>query len=223
MPADPTQPYLFRGGDGPVLVDFIGPERFPCIGICKYPAFNVRWRSISSLMLTYLFRQGTVEWHPSLGSRRLYSSGESIHIRLAYAHSHAFPIDITPFQAEYFANPESHAHGNNAHRSKWFGDVLQHLPELIYRESSGLPLPFRAVLYANEAHGIELIRDQFPAHRGVKQDVHQILEMRLAFRRKGESEHAAAAWAVAGVIAKILAYGLASFVSVGVAAVEVSH
>ena len=33
---------------------------------------------------------------------------------------------------------------------------------------------------------VELIRDQFPTHRGVKQDVHQILEMGLTFRRKRE-------------------------------------
>ena len=93
---------------------------------------------------------------------------------------------VTPLQAEYFANPKSHAHSNNAHRSKRFGDVLRYFPELIYRENSWLPHSFRTVLHAHEAHGVELIWDQFPAHRGVKQDVHQILEMGLTFRRKGE-------------------------------------
>jgi hypothetical protein len=38
------------------------------------------------------------------------------------------------------------------------------------------------VLYAHEAHGIELIWDQLPTHRGVKQDAHQIHEMGLAMR-----------------------------------------
>jgi hypothetical protein len=69
------------------------------------------------LVLTQLFRQRTIEWHPSLGSWRLHGAGYPVNIRLAYAHSHAFPIDITPLQAEYFANPKSHAHGNEAHRS----------------------------------------------------------------------------------------------------------
>jgi hypothetical protein len=50
-----------------------------------------------------------------------------------------------------------------------------------------LSFSFRTVFYAHEAHGIELIRDQLPAHRGVKQDAHQILEMRLALRREGET------------------------------------
>jgi hypothetical protein len=40
--------------------------------------------------------------------------------------------------------------------------------------------------YAHDAHGIELIWDNLPAHRGVKQDTHQILEMGLALTRKGE-------------------------------------
>src|SRR5438309_894635 len=76
-----------------------------------------------------------VKWHPSLGSWRLHGAGYPVNIRLAYAHSHASPIDITPLQAEYFANPKSHAHGNEAHRSKRFGDVFQHLSEFVCRKS----------------------------------------------------------------------------------------
>ena len=45
---------------------------------------------------------------------------------------------------------------------------------------------FRTFFYAHEAHGIELIRDNLPAHRGVKQDTHQILEMGLVLTRKRE-------------------------------------
>src|ERR1700756_5383794 len=118
-------------------------------------------------MLTQPFRQRTVEGHPSLGSRRLYSAGYSVDIRLAYAHSHAFPIDITPLQSEYFANPKSHAHRHDAHRSKGFRDVFQHSPKFFYRKCFRLPFSFRTVLYAHEAHGVELIWDQLPAHRGV--------------------------------------------------------
>jgi hypothetical protein len=137
-------------------------------------------------MLSQLLRQRRVKWHPSLRSRRFDSARLSVNIGLAYAYSHTFPIDVTPPQAEYFANPKSQAHCNNAHRSKRFGDVLRYLQELIYRENSWLPHSFRTVLHAHEAHGVELIRNQFPTHRGVKQDMHQILEMGLTFRRKRE-------------------------------------
>jgi hypothetical protein len=84
-------------------------------------------------MLSQLLRQRRVKWHPSLRSRRFDSARLSVNIGLAYAYSHTFPIDVTPPQAEYFAN-----------------------------------------------------RNQFPTHRGVKQDMHQILEMGLTFRRKRE-------------------------------------
>lgn len=118
MPADPAQPHLLRCGDEPVLLDFTGPVRLSCIRICKDPVFFVRRRSTPQLMLSQLFRQRRVKWHPSLRSRRFDSAWLSVNIGLAYAYSHAFPIDVTPLQAEYFANPKSHAHCNNAHRSK---------------------------------------------------------------------------------------------------------
>ena len=116
-------------------------------------------------------------------SRRFDSARLSVNVGLACACSHTFPIDVTPLQAEYFANPKSHAHSNNAHRSKRFWDVLQYLQELIYRENSRLPHSFRTVFHKHEAHWVELIWDQLPAHRGVIQNAHQILEMGLAFRR----------------------------------------
>jgi hypothetical protein len=59
--------------------------------------------------------------------------------------------------------------------------LLEYLPELIYRENFWLPQSFRTVLHAHKAHEIELIRDQFLAHRSAKQGVHQILEMGLLF------------------------------------------
>src|SRR5260370_12999232 len=135
MPADPAQPHLLRCGDEPVLLDFTGPVRLSCIRICKDPVLFVRRRSTPQLMPSQLLRQRRVKWHPSLRSRRFDSARLSVNIGLAYAYSHAFPIDVTPLQAEYFANPKSHAHCNNAHRSKRFGDVLRYLQELIYRES----------------------------------------------------------------------------------------
>jgi hypothetical protein len=123
-------------------------------------------------MLSKLLRKRTVKRHPSLRSRRFDSTGLSIHIGLAYGYSHTFPIDVAPLQTEYFANPKSHAHGNNAHRSERFRDVFQYLPELINRESFWLSHSFRSVLNTHEAHGVELIRDQIPTQRGAKQDAH---------------------------------------------------
>jgi hypothetical protein len=64
--------------------------------------------------------------------------------------------------------------------------VFQHLPKFVCRKRFWLSFSFRTFFYAHEAHGIELIWDKLPAHRGVKQDTHQILEMGLALRRKGE-------------------------------------
>src|SRR5260370_1760202 len=135
MPADPAHPLPLRCGDEPVLLDFTGPVRLSCIRICKDPVLVVRRRRTTQLVLSQLLRQRSVKWHPSLRSRRFDSARLSVNIGLAYAYSHAFPIDVTPLQAEYFANPKSHAHCNNAHRSKRFGDVLRYLQELIYRES----------------------------------------------------------------------------------------
>src|SRR5580692_1675346 len=168
VPADATYPHLFCGRNKPVLLNSARPVRLSCIWICKYPVFFVRRRSIPQLMLSQLLRQRRVEWHPSLGSRRLHGAGYSVNIRLAYAQSHAFPIDITPLQAEYFANPKSHAHCHDAHRSKRLGDVFRHLPEFVCGKSSWLSYSFRTVFYAYEAHGIELIREQLPAHRNLR-------------------------------------------------------
>jgi hypothetical protein len=98
MPADPAQPHLLRCGDEPVLLDFTGPVRLSCIRICKDPVLFVRRRSTPQLMLSQLLRQRRVKWHPSLRSRRFDSARLSVNIGLAYAYSHAFPIDVTPLQ-----------------------------------------------------------------------------------------------------------------------------
>jgi hypothetical protein len=148
VPADATYPHFFCRRNKPVLSNSARPVRLSCIWICKYPVF-VRWRSIPQLMLSQLLRQRRVEWHPSLRSRRFDSARFSVNV------GWRMPIRIPSQSTSHHFRPStsltrSPIHiSDNAHRSKRFGDVLQYLQELIYRENSWLPHSFRTVFYSH--------------------------------------------------------------------------
>ena len=168
VPADPAQSRLLRCRDEPVLLNSAGPKRLSRIRVGKYPAFLVPRRNASQLVPMQHFRQGRVEWHASLGSRRFNIARLSVDVRLTYFQLHTIPIDITLLQAEYFASSQPHTHGDDAHCSKWFGDVFQQFLKLIDRKNGWFAFPLRTILNAHEAHGVECVWDQFPAHRRVK-------------------------------------------------------
>ena len=78
------------------------------------------------------------------------------------------PIPTAPTNISFSDNQLQICDGNDAHHSKLLRDVFQHLSKFVCRKSFRLPFSFRTVFYAREAHGVELISDQLPAHRGVK-------------------------------------------------------
>src|SRR6516162_686340 len=97
------------------------------------------------------------------------------------------PVEVTPLQPENLTDAQPQTPCHNAHRSVRLWDVLKNFSELFNRQHGRLTYTLRHILHPHEAHGIELIRYQFPSHCAVKDHSHLILQVPLALWCEVES------------------------------------
>jgi hypothetical protein len=61
----------------------------------------------------------------------LYLALPIVNVSLANCDPHSFPVDVSPFETENFAYPQSQTHRHDEHGPKRFGNVLQESAEFL--------------------------------------------------------------------------------------------
>ena len=149
VPTDPAYPRSFCRWDWPVLLNSCRPIRSSSFRIRENPRLTTSERSEPLFVLPKFVRQQSVKRHPSLRGLCFELALLSLDVDLPHCQSQTFPIGVFPLQSKDFAYPQSQTHRHNAHRSKWLQNMFKQLPKFFNGDCLRLPLPFRAVLYAD--------------------------------------------------------------------------